>query len=419
MEKTKSKIVFVINYFYPDFASTGQLMTELCLSLQKDFEITVIAAQPNYAGEKVNYKKLLEEDTLENIKIVRIRLPEVKKTSRISRLKYIFFYFILANFALWKEKSIDIIYTISQPPVLGGLIGTIGKILKKSKHIYNIQDFNPEQAAAVNFTQSKVIYNLAKKIDMVNCSYSDMVVLVGNDMSETLKERYKGTKVPDYVVINNWTNEEEIIPLDKEEPQIESFIKVNGLENKFIIMYSGNLGLYYDLENIIKVTKHFNNNNELAFLFIGEGAIKNKMQEYVQNNKINNVFFLPYQPKEFLKYSLNVADVHMVVNQKGIKGVSVPSKIYGVMAAGKPILGVLEQDSEAQMLITKSNSGIVVEPQDYQGIISGIEYFYQLDKESLRDLGMGGRHYLEKYLKRNISINKYRELLKRISGFQK
>ncbi|EJR48919.1 hypothetical protein IIM_04096 [Bacillus cereus VD107] len=411
----KKKIAFVINYFYPDFASTGQLMTELCLDLQDDFDITVIAAQPNYAGEKVSTKKLFEEDHLENMKIIRIRLPEVDKTSKLSRMKYIFSYFSLANIALLKEKGVDVIYTISQPPVLGGLIGTIGKFLKRTKHVYNVQDFNPEQAAAVSYTNNQSVFKIAKKIDMLNCNYADCVIVVGNDMSETLKQRFSGKKVPNHEVINNWTNEQEIVPLDKSDENIQQFLKDNNLENKFIIMYSGNIGLYYDLENIIKVTEHFREHKDLAFVFIGEGAVKKDMEEFVRNRKTPNVFFLPYQPKEFIKYSLNAADVHLVVNQKGIKGVSVPSKIYGVMAAGKPILGVLEQESEAQMLIERSNSGIVVEPQDYEGIIRAIEQFYQMENNKVQELGMNGREYLDKNLKRKISISKYRNLLKQIS----
>ncbi|MEI5911303.1 glycosyltransferase family 4 protein [Bacillus albus] len=411
----KKKIAFVINYFYPDFASTGQLMTELCLDLQNDFDITVIAAQPNYAGEKISSKKIFEEDRLENMKIVRIRLPEVDKTSKFSRMKYIFSYFALANIALLKEKGVDIIYTISQPPVLGGLIGTIGKFLKRAKHVYNVQDFNPEQAAAVSYTNKQSVFKIAKKIDMLNCRYSDCVIVVGNDMSETLKQRFNGKKIPKHTVINNWTNEQEVIPVDKSNENIQQFLTENGLEDKFIIMYSGNIGLYYDLENIIHVTSHFKEYKDIAFVFIGEGAVKKEMQDFVEDNGIQNAFFLPYQPKEFIKYSLNVADVHLVVNQKGIKGVSVPSKIYGVMAAGKPILGVLEQDSEAQRLIEKSNSGIVVEPQDYNGIVHTIEQFYRMEKSKVIEMGLNGRKYLDENLKREISINKYRNLLKQIS----
>lgn len=389
-------------------------MTELCLDLQDDFEITVIAAKPGYAGEKDLSKGILVTEKLENIKVVRIKLPQVNKTSKLSRIKYILSYFLLANIALLKEEKTDIIYTISQPPILGGLIGTIGKFIKGSKHIYNIQDFNPEQAEAVNYTNNKIIFKLAKTVDKFNCSYSDMIVLVGQDMSETLRKRFVNKAIPKHTIINNWTNENEILPLEKSHLEVEKLISLNNLNDKFIIMYSGNLGLYYDLENIIRVTNSFKNNKNIVFLFVGEGAMKETMEKYIIENKISNVKFLPYQPKESIKYSLNIADVHLVVNQKGIKGVSVPSKIYGVMAAGKPILGVLEKDSEAQLLIEKSNSGIIVEPQDYEGIKDAIVHLYKLNKEERKIMGLNGRTFLEKYLRRETSINKYRELIKKI-----
>lgn len=408
------KIVFVINYFYPDLASTGQLMTDLCLELQKDFKITVIAAQPSYAGEEVNTKKLFEIDYLEKIKVIRIRLPKVNKKSKFSRTKYIIYYFIFASLALIKEKNINLIYTISQPPILGGLIGTIGKFLKQSKHVYNIQDFNPEQAAAVKYTNKEFIFKVAKAIDVLNCKYADKLIVVGQDMSETLKMRFSNKNVPSHVVINNWTDENEIIPLKKINPEVQNFLKENGLENKFIIMYSGNLGLYYDLENIIKITLEFKDFENIAFVFIGEGAVKQDMMLFVEKQKLSNVYFLPYQPKELIKYSLNAADVHLVVNQKGIKGVSVPSKIYGIMAAGKPILGVLEKGSEAQILIENSCCGIVIEPQDYDDIIKSIKYLYSLSDKELSELGLNGRGYLEKNLRKDLSISKYRELLNSI-----
>lgn len=411
----KRKITFVINYFYPDLAATSQLMTELTKYLQRDFIITVIAAQPGYAGENHDSKNLFERAYVENIKVVRIKLPEVNKNSKISRIKYISSYFILANIALLKEEGTDVIFTISQPPVLGGLIGTIGKLLKRSRHVYSIHDFNPEQAQAVAYTNNQAVFKIAKMIDKLNCSYADQVLVVGEDMAETLRGRFEGGKVPDHTIISNWTDEDAIVPLEKNEPEIRGFLETHGLQDKFIVMYSGNLGLYYDLENLIQVSKEFVNQSDIVFLFIGEGAVKQRIQTYATENNLQNVKFLPYQPKEFLKYSLNAADVHLVVNQKGIKGVSVPSKIYGVMAAGKPVLGVLEQGSEVQRLIFESGAGIVVEPQDYQGVVRAIQYLHSLDAAELKTMGLKGRAYLEKNLTRDTSINKYRQVLQRVA----
>lgn len=407
----KPKIVFVINYFYPDYASTGQLLTELCLHLQNDFQITVIASQSGYSGEANTEKRRFITDHLENIEIIRIRLPVVDKLNKWSRLRYIVTYFFYAIFAVLKQRNVDFIYTISQPPILGGLIGTIGKLLKRSKHIYNIQDFNPEQAKAVGFMQNARLMKLAQWVDTLNCKLADHIITVGQDMQETLLNRFADKKVTDNTVINNWTNEQEIIPLSREHPQVQGFLEKHGLQNKFIVMYSGNLGLYYDLENLIKQTIAFRHLDNLAFVFIGEGAVKAKMQEYVAEHELSQVYFLPYQPKEDLVYSLNAAHVHLVVNQKGIKGVSVPSKIYGVMAAGKPVLGVLESGSEAYRLIRESNCGLLMEPHSYEEVIRSVQAFYELDREELDAYGMRGRVYLEQYLRRELSLERYRELL--------
>lgn len=417
MTYSKPKITFVINYFYPDLASTGQLMTDLCLALQRDFDITVIAAQPNYAGEKIESKQTFEEDYVENIKVIRIKVPEVNKSSKWSRMRYILSYFMLATISLLKEKDTHIIYTISQPPILGGMIGSIGKLFKRAKHVYGVQDFNPEQAQAVAYTDKQFVFKIAKKLDNFNCRYADHVVLVGHDMVATLKNRLHNKNIPSYSVINNWTNEKEIIPLPKSNELITAFLNQHHLTDKFVVMYSGNIGLFYDLENIISICKQFENEPQIVFLFIGEGAIKLTLQKYVEEHNLNNVRFLPYQSLAFLKYSLNVADVHLVVNQKGIKGVSVPSKIYGVMAVGKPILGVLEQGSEAQMLIDSSQSGIVVEPQDYDGIVKAIQCLYKMNEDERKKMGLNGRKYLQEHLTKEKSINSYRNLLKELSRF--
>ncbi|MFC5652890.1 glycosyltransferase family 4 protein [Paenibacillus solisilvae] len=408
----KRNIVFVINYFYPDYASTGQLLTELCLHIQHDFNITVIAAQPGYAGETNDTGKRIVRDRLENIDIIRIRLPKVDKQNKLSRLRYIATYFFYANLMVMKQKNVDFIYTISQPPILGGLIGTIGKVLKRAKHIYNIQDFNPEQAEAVGYTKNKLVFKAARWIDTLNCKWADHIITVGQDMQQTLRKRFSNQKITNNTVINNWTNEQEIVPLRKQHPKVAEFIEQNGLKDKFIVMYSGNLGLYYDLENLIKITNEFREVKDLVFVFIGEGAVKKQMQDYVQQQQLSSkVQFLPYQPLENLKYSLNAADVHLVVNQKGIKGVSVPSKIYGVMAAGKPVLGVLESGSEAYRLIDESQCGVVAEPQDYEEAVKQLHYLYNLTSTQLAAVGKQGRTYLEAHLRRDLSLEKYRELL--------
>jgi glycosyltransferase involved in cell wall biosynthesis len=408
------KILLITTFFYPDYASTGQIMTELCENLQDIFDITVVTAFPSYSHNipEIYKTKRFVKETYKNINIIRVKVPELSKEHKISRIKHMLQYFVNALFVTYKyrKEKIDIVFTMSQPPILGGVIGVISKFLMKNELVYNIQDFHPEAIEVTGYSKNKWLLRFIRKIDNISCNYADKVVVVGRDMRETLLKRDKKFIPNKCEVINNWINEQEIYPLPKEDKSINKFLAANRLLNKFIIMYSGNIGLYYDLENIIKIADRFKDNCNMHFVFIGEGVVKKQLIDYCKDHSLDNVSFLPYQPKDKLIYSLNAADVHLVTNQKGIKGISVPSKIYGVMAVGKPVIGVLEKGSEARLLIEDSGCGICVEPQDYDGIVNAINELYG-KREQLPEIGMRGREYLEKHCSMESSINKYKQLL--------
>ena len=406
----KKKLLIYAHYFYPDVASTGQILTELCEGMIDTFDITVICVVPSYSGtidEKYKTKRIYKEEH-NGIKIIRVRVPEFQKSNKVSRIKNLLAYFFNSLLATLKIEKQDYIYTISQPPILGGVLGVLGKWLKGGKLIYNIQDFNPEQTMAVGYSKNKLLLNTVMSVDKFSCKKSDKVIVVGRDMQETLRNRFNNKKVPKNVFINNWINEKEIYPLEQNHPRIVEFKEKYNLKDKFIIMYSGNIGLYYDLENIIKVIGEFKDREDVVFAFVGDGTVKDKVEAYVKENNLSNVTFIPYQDKSDLIYSLNAADIHWVVNAKGIKGVSVPSKLYGVMAAGKPVLGVLDEGSEARLIVEDCNCGVCIEPGNYKEISNNIEYILN-NKEEIKALGSNGRQYLESNLTKEVSINKYKE----------
>ncbi|EDT73337.1 glycosyltransferase family 4 protein [Clostridium butyricum] len=406
----KKKMLVYAHYFYPDVASTGQILTELCDGLKENFDITVICVVPSYSGkidEKYKKHRFYEEE-IGNIKIIRVRVPEFNKSRKVSRIINLISYFINAIIATFNLQKQDYVFSISQPPILGGLLGVIGKVIKKGKLIYNIQDFNPEQTIAVGYSKNKFLVNIALYLDKFSCKMSNKIILVGRDMQQTLNNRFVKSYLPNNIVINNWIDEKSIYPLSNNNTTVYEFKERYNLQNKFVIMYSGNIGLYYDLENLIKIIGKFNNRDDVKFAFVGDGTIKKNIENYALENNLKNVVFIPYQEKSDLNYSLNAADVHFVVNSKGIKGISVPSKLYGVMACGKMILGILEKGSEARIIIEESGCGICSEPEDYEDIYIKIKYI--LDNKQLAEvIGEKGRKYLEKNLTKELSISKYRE----------
>lgn len=413
--KSKPNLLIYAHYYYPDVASTGQILTEQAEGMKDDFNITVICTVPSYTGtieEKYKEKKYYEED-INGIRVIRVRVPEFSKENKMSRVKNIMTYFFRAWHATHKTGKIDYVLSISQPPILGGLLGVLGKWMKHAKYIYNIKDFNPEQIMAVNYSKNKLILRFMMALDKFSCKRSDLVITIGRDMVETLQKRFKGKKVPKVERIYDWIDEKAIYPLEHTEEHVAAFREKYGLNRKLHICYSGNVGIYYDLENLIKVVERFNHCEDIVFSFIGEGVMKKQIESYAKEKQLDNVVFIPYQKKEDIIYSLNSADALWVVNAKGIKGVSMPSKLYGVMAVGKATLGVLEQGSEGCLLIDESKCGLCVEPGDYDGVYNLIQHMRE-NPEELREMGMNGRRFMEKNLTKEVSIQKYIDVIKAI-----
>ncbi len=414
----KKRLLVIPHLFYPEVASTAQIYTELFSDLQDDFDITVLCAVPCYTGHideqyKIKGKESYEEN-YGKIKIIRVPVKEFDKKSKKSRILHVFSYRKNAKKQIRKLGKFDVTFVCSQPPIVGGMLGVYAKKKNKSRLIYNIQDFNPEQAQAVMSKNFKLAFAFMGMMDQHSCKKADEVIVVGRDMAETLERRFKDKDVPKHVVINNWIDEKEIYPLPADDPKVCAFKKKYGLEDKFVIIYSGNIGLYYDLKNILrtihKVSKDIkaSDGRDVVFAFVGAGSILDELKAYKASNGMDNVVFIPYQKKEDLVYSLNAGDAHWVINAKGIKGVSVPSKCYGVMAAGKPILGVLEKGSECERIIVNSGCGFCCEPGNYAKIKENILYLVG-HVDGLEDMGKKGRECLCDNFTKELSVNKYKQ----------
>lgn len=301
MKNDKKKLLIYAHYYIPDTASTGQILRELAEGLLDTFDVTVICVVPSYLGtieDKYKTQKYYKEK-INGVKVLRIRVPEFDKTKGGSRVKNILSYFFGAMGATFKVGKQDYVFSISQPPILGGLLGVWGKWVKRAKFVYIIQDFNPEQTIAVGYSKNKLVLGAMMWFDKFSCKRSNLIITVGRDLGETIEKRFaKNRKVPKYTIINNWINEKEIYPLESGNENVVAFQKQYGLEDKFVFMYSGNIGLYYDLEGIIKVIEKFQgvvtpDGREVMFAFVGAGSVLDKMVLYTRQHKMSNVVFIP------------------------------------------------------------------------------------------------------------------------------
>ena len=415
----KKKLLIYAHYYAPDVASTGQLLQDLAEGMKNRYDVTVICTVPSYSGEiseEYRTQKYYRED-LNGVQVLRVSVPEFSKSSKKSRIGNLVAYYIRARNVTKRAGHQDYVLAISQPPIMGGMLGVYGKKKFGAKLIYCIQDFNPEQITATGYFRLKSLLKIAMRLDIRTCRKADLVVTVGRDLCETLEKRFQNKKVPNYTMINNWIDEKAICPLPGGNSEVLRFREQYGLDGQFVIMYSGNIGLYYDLEGLIHLTEQFWNaktpdGRNVVFAFVGAGSVLKKLTDYKNEHGLDHVVFIPYQDKDRLVYSLNAADVHWCVNAKGIKGVSCPSKFYGIAAAGKPVLGVLGQGSEVRMLIDEIGCGKCAEPGDYGRITENIHWFINhAGSDELKEMGQRGRKYLEQHLTKELSVEKYIEAI--------
>lgn len=390
----KKEILILAHYYYPDIVSTAIIIQDLAEGLRDSFDMSILCINTN------NYK---EYEEIEGVKVNRINTFKLNKESKINRILNILLYFIKAIIFVIKNKKPDVVIALSQPPVFGGLLGLIIKKIKKSKLIYYVQDINPEQTKVINYFKNNFLFKALTDIDKNTCKKADAIVTIDPNMANTLNKRFN-KPLNNIFIIPNWIDNQKIYPLTKNDTKVKNYIKQNNLEDKYIIMYSGNIGLFYDLENIIKVMAEFKDEKDIAFVFIGEGAMLNRLKKYKNDNKLENIYFIPFSKKEELNISLNVADIHLCTNASGINGISCPSKFYGIAAINKPVICIMDKESIFTKLVEENNWGYSASPKDYETIKKiFIDVIKNKPKEvNSRDYFINGKQ---------TSINRYKELL--------
>jgi len=405
----KYKILILPHNYYPDVASIGQLYTELAESLAHIFDITVLCQIPNYTGNtNEKYKKATYYKEIYNdVTINRIITKPFDKSKKISRIINLIYYFRDFRKITKKLNDYDLVLTTSAPPIIGGIMGRIAAKNCHAKLIYNIQDFNPEQMEAVHFHRIPFLNKILKVIDNKSIKKSNSIIIVSKEMEKTLLKRMKNHNLT-YDIIHNWTDTKKIYPINRDDPKIIDFkVKNNIPLNQTIIGYSGNLGLYYDLDvllvNLAKIKSQ-----DVTILFIGEGAIKQRLMNYATLNKLNNVMFLPYQKKENLHISLNVIDIHLITHIDRISGVSFPSKLYGILATNKPFIAIGAAGGDLNAVIDKLDDCLFIDYRYINHLADKIDRYLKVFNSSASS---GGNDYILNNYSKESAIFQYKNLV--------
>jgi glycosyltransferase involved in cell wall biosynthesis len=367
------KIKIVSQLFFPELVSTGQSMTQLAESLkERGFEIEVICGPPTLLETKGRVEKTINYNGILIHRVFSTRFPKLKFWGKL--INHITFS-LSVFFTLLKEPRKSMILTITNPPFLP-FICALARIFGGPRFIVKVADVYPDTAVKLDMISSTGFINLVWSwLNKLVFKKAEALIVLGRCMESLMKGKIKKKHQDKIKPIHIWTDDELIIARMNElnlKPS-ELYMKKWNLEGKFIVLYSGNLGRFHDLETIMYAAKELNQiDPDILFLFVGEGYKKSWCETFSQENILENCRFETYVPRSDQADVLSCVNCGVVSLDERMVGISVPSKTYAIMAASQPVLAILPKTSEIAMMIEETNSGRVIENGDVKALCSHI-----------------------------------------------
>lgn len=379
---SRPRLLFLNRSYWPDAEATGQLLTELCEDLAKQFDIVVIAGQPNANPERAEYRTSGNE-IHRGVTIRRVWHTRFAKGSLVGRaINYVTF-LAAATIAAFTCLRPDLVVVETDPPLLC-ILGSWLKRLRGCQLMIYLQDIQPEIAIALGKLGRGRLTNWLRNMFAGIYRSADGVLVLSDDMRATIT----GWGVPDRQIhtIPNWVDTDVVFPVKEEN----AFRQAQGLSDRFVVMYSGNLGLCQQLSDVLAAAEQLRERSDIQFLLVGQGASRSALELIARERKLGNVRFLDYQPKGELSGSLSAADLHLVPLDGRIVRYMMPSKLYGVLASGTPLIAVAPDDCELAQFVRREGIGFVTPPGDAQTLSDQIRRCAD-SPESLLKMGARAR----------------------------
>jgi len=383
MPGNHGRLLFVNQYYWPDHASTAQHLSDLVESLAaQGHECHVLCGQGCY---KPGAPRPPAFEIHNGVQIHRVRTTSLgRKTTLHRMIDYLSFYLHALIFALTMPRF-DVVTTLTTPPIIG-LIGTLLRKFRGARHVYWSMDLHPDASLALGRMSRKnpVVAALAWLSDMIY-RQADKVVVLGPYMADRIAA--KGVRRDRLEVVPVWSRRDEIYPMAREGHPLRERM---GLTDPFIAMYSGNLGLAHSFDEFLAAAERLRSRSDILFLFVGGGPRLNEVRAAQEKLQLENVRILDYFPRELLHASLSLADVHLSSLRSEMTGIVVPSKVYGAMASGRPLLFVGPDHSESADTIREADCGITVRLGDVDGLVAAFERL-AASPELVQEMGQRGR----------------------------
>ena len=402
-------IAFFNRSYYPDTTATGQLLTDLCEDLVRDHgcRVSVVAGVPLLATARVEARGIVSRERHNGVDILRARGTRFSKQRFTGRATNYVTYFLSAAWAGLKLDKPDVVVALTDPPIIG-LAAWIAGRRSRAPLVMAFKDLFPEVTVLMQDFHSDAVNGMLQRVNEFLVRRAASNVALGETMRRRLIEN-KGAPADRTVIIADWADTSAVVRGPKRNP----FSEAHGLAEKFVVMHSGNLGLSQSLETVVEAAARLRDVPDIQVVFVGEGVKKTELQARAQALQLSNVTFLPFTPKERLSESFASADVFVVSLQRGLAGYIVPSKLYGILAAGRPYVAAVEDDCEVAALTRTHECGLVSEPGSPDQLADRILRFYR-DRELTQRYGVNARR-VGLTFDRRAQVAKYMQLFRDVT----
>jgi len=407
--KEKKDVLFLCQYFYPEYVSSATLPYDTAKALVKaGFSVSALCGYPK---EYNNSGEVMLEEVHEGIKIKRLKYLQLKRNNFIGRLiNYFSFTFaVFLHFLSLRNYKVIIVY--SNPPVLPIIVAWASNVFK-TKMIFVSFDIYPEIAYMTNsISENGIISKVMQFINKRIFNNVDKVVALSNEMKEFLLQHRKQLEEQQVVVIPNWYDAKPIENISKSYLN-NKFSDLKPNEN-FIVSYFGNIGICQDIDTILEAIRRLRNDDEIRFVFAGHGNKMDQIRRAAKEESLDKVFVYDFLHGQDFQDALNISDVFLVSLSDGLTGLAVPSKTYSYMMAGKPVIAIMGVHSDISKDLIEYRAGFAMEVGEVDKLVSSIVKLKN-DKKLREEMGTNIRRVFEEKYTTEKATLKYIKMIKEI-----
>ncbi len=400
-------ILLLNEYYPPDTSATAKMAAQVAETLAAKHQVTVVAGRPSYDPSEYYPYALLQRRTCNGVTVECVgstAYPRHQMKRRVSNY--------LSYLALAVPRALavnpDVILAMTDPPI-AGVAGALVATLAGRPLVYNIRDMYPDMAVGGDIVARGKFVQIWESMHRWALRKAARVIVLGDDMRDRIIG--KGIAPERVAIVRDGATVPASLPSTS-----DSIVQEIRCGFPFVALHAGNLGFYGAWDTLLKAAEILRNENS-GLVFIGDGANRDRLASAAAQANASNVKFLPFRPFEQVQHVMMAGDVHVVTIRRGLEGVVVPSKLYGILAAGRPVLVVADAKADAARIIIDSGCGVTADPDDPEGVANAIRELRR-DPQRLAEMGNRARAVAGKYARVN-ELQRFSAILEEAVGASK